>query len=79
MKRSKHDIPVRGYVNLTMKHTRFAENGQSLLYANIPGVGWSFFHMDTESHIRPARVGDIYRSEKELLADLNRYAKSWGF
>lgn len=55
---------------LTFHHTRFAE----LKYAQISRQEWSFFATDTES-----RVGPIYRTKAELLADLTRYAKeSWG-
>lgn len=51
--------------------TRFPE----LLFANLGEQhGWSFFASDTQS-----RVGPIYRSKAELLADLTRYAReSWG-
>ena len=59
--------------------TRFAEDGQSLLYAKIGNGAWSFFHMDTDAHRNPVRVGAIYKTKAELLADLYRYAKEWGF
>lgn len=51
--------------------TRFPE----LIFANLgKRHGWSFFTADDES-----RVGPIYKSKAELLADLARYAKeNWG-
>lgn len=51
--------------------TRFPE----LMFANLSGRhGWSFFASDTQS-----RVGPIYHSKAELLADLTRYAREgWG-
>lgn len=52
--------------------TRFPE----LLYGNLgKRHGWSFF--TNEPH--PARVGPIYATRAELLADLTRYAReNWG-
>ena len=55
---------------LKFQHTRFPE----LKFAQIDNGEWSFFATDTES-----RVGPIYKTKAELLADLTRYAKeSWG-
>lgn len=50
--------------------TRFSE----LVYARLDRQHWSFFTTDTDS-----RVGPLYASKAELLADLARYAReSWG-
>ncbi|MCD1645206.1 hypothetical protein [Aurantimonas coralicida] len=50
--------------------TRFPE----LYFENIGPSMWSFFAADTRS-----RVGPIYRTKTELLADLTRYAReAWG-
>ena len=53
------------------RKTRFPE----LVYGKLASANeWSFFATDTYS-----RVGPIYASKAELLADLTRYAKdSWG-
>lgn len=59
-----------GFQWLQFQHTRFPE----LKFAKIDGKTWSFFASDTES-----RVGPLYQTKAELLADLTRYAKeSWG-
>ena len=65
---------------LKFNKTRFVGDGQSLLYASLgKGDGWSIFHMDKETDIEPHRVGPIYQTKAELLGDLTRYAKEFGF
>lgn len=56
-----------------MKHTktRIAFLG----YAEIALNEWRYIHLEAG---RNAAVGEIYPSEKDLLADLNRYASTWG-
>ena len=56
-----------------MKHTktRIAFLG----YAEIAPNEWRYIHLEGG---RNASVGEIYSSEKALLADLNRYASTWG-
>jgi len=59
--------------------TRFSEGGQCLLYAKVDKRTWSFFHMDTATDKNPARVGPLYASKAELLADAERYGREFGF
>jgi len=60
--------------------TRFACPEGRLYYFRMPGVGWSFAWKDTDmGDADPKRVGPIYPTKAEMLADLTRYAKEWGF
>jgi hypothetical protein len=61
----------------TYKQTRFHEDGQRLVYARVDRQTWSFFHQ--EGSARPRRVGPLYATERELLADADRYGEEWGF
>ena len=54
--------------------TRYKTRFDAIEYGRISGTEWSFFATETGS-----RVGPIYRTKAELLADLHRYARdSWG-
>ena len=58
-----------------MKPTRFPE----LSYSWVSRSEWSFFANDGNYPGDGGRVGPLYRSKGELLADLTRYARdSWG-
>jgi hypothetical protein len=56
---------------LKLNKTRF----DGLLFANLEPGCWSFFD-DTDG---PARIGPLYHSRDELLADLHRFACERGF
>ena len=65
-----------GVNKITVSPTRFAGLG----YANTNPVGkacWRF--VDLHDTDRKAVVGAVYYSKVELLADLDRYAKTWGY
>jgi len=58
--------------------TQWKDSDQCLLYSKLPdNSGWSFYHKHKTDN--PSRVGAIYASKSELLADCYRYGKSWGF
>lgn len=44
-------------------------------YTQIAANEWRYVHLEDG---RNAVVGDVYGSEKELLADLTRYSSTWG-
>lgn len=46
-----------------------------LYYGKQNNVGWRFVINNSGF----AQVGPIYKTKAELLADLPRYAESWGF
>ena len=54
---------------MTYQKTRYGELGYTKL---APGM-WTFVATDTG-----AQVGTMYRTKSEMLADLHRYATSWG-
>jgi len=78
-----------------MTPTRFDDGEQRLLFDHIQGtqVGrydgkgrkmkrrkvsfWSFFHQDGNE--KPRKVGAQYPTKVELLADVERYGKEFGF
>jgi hypothetical protein len=47
----------------------------TLYYGKQPNVGWRFVVKQDGYRM----VGQIYKTKAELLADIERYAKSWGF
>lgn len=58
---------------LKYEKTRFKE----LVFAKLTPGEWSFFNVDEDGERH--RVGSIYATKAELLADLARYAKAnWG-
>ncbi len=58
----------------------FPSRFKGLGYANTNPVGDATWRViDRHDAGRDAPVGPVYRSKEELLADLPRYAKSWGY
>jgi hypothetical protein len=59
--------------------TRFEckETKQALLYRRIDNNTWSFFNhvFGTE----PSKVGPVYKTQAELLADAERFATQYGY
>ena len=55
-----------------MKKTRFPALGYKM---EAPGQ-WSIYYLENDY---PASVGPKYRTEKELLSDLDRYATEFGY
>ena len=69
------------YVPKIPTSTRFElPDGQRLAYINYDGA-WRIVHIDSSisRQLRNAFVGPVYRTKAELLADLDRYAKEFGF
>lgn len=65
-----------GTNKITIHRTRYAGLG----YANTNPAGkplWRFVDLHDEG--RAASVGAQYQTKDELLADLDRYAKTWGY
>ena len=63
---------------MILHKTRFRDAEVTLLYGKIEPGCWSIFVRDakTQGH---RRVGPLYTTKDELLADLPRYAeKEWG-
>lgn len=58
-----------------VRKTRF--DGLGYLAPDKQGEPWRF--VDTTDSTRHAVVGPHYRTKEELLADLDRYAKEYGF
>lgn len=52
---------------------------EGLGYANTNPVGKACWRVIDVSDARSASVGPIYASKVELLADFNRYSKTWGY
>ena len=68
---------MRNGVNeIKISKTRFAGLG----FANINPAGAAVWRViDLHDAGREAVVGPIYKTKAELLADLDRYAASWGY
>ena len=72
------------YVPKQPTPTRFElPDGQRLAYIQW-AKDWRIVHIDPSNHtdyrsICRAFVGPIYRTKAELLSDLDRYAKEFGF
>jgi hypothetical protein len=70
---------------LKFSPTRFTTNEEGLVYGNMGNGVWSFFVADFKANgfrgidKAPSRVGPVYSSKTELLADLPRYAASYGY
>ena len=64
-----------------MRGTRFESKEIKLGYDKLGVAGsWSFFVSEKENEWKWVRVGMIYKSKAELLADAHRYAtENWGF
>mgnify|MGYP001559394931 CR=1 FL=1 len=63
-----------------MTSTRFElSDGQKLAFTRW-GHDWRIVHIDPSvKGNQGAFIGPIYKSKAELLADLDRYAKDFGF
>ncbi len=63
---------------LAMYHkTRWDDGEQRLFYGRVDRTTWSFFHQWQKDE--PRRVGPLYATKTELLADATRYATDYGF
>ncbi|MCP3017412.1 hypothetical protein [Cupriavidus basilensis] len=64
---------------ITIHRTRYAGLG----YANTNPAGkplWRVIDLHNDlRNDRNAAVGPLYETKSELLADLDRYAKTWGY
>lgn len=65
-----------GINQIAIHSTRFAGLG----YANTNPAGAAVWRViDRHDAGREAAVGPVYQTKDELLADLSRYAESWGY
>lgn len=65
-----------GVTRIVLHPTRYA----GLRYANTNPAGAPVWRIvDAHEADRAAAVGEVYHSRSELLADLDRYAKTWGY
>ena len=77
----KEENMTTGYIPKMPTATRYElPDGQKLSYISWAG-NWRIVHTDPsmKRQLRDAFVGPIYKTKAELLADLNRYAKEFGF
>jgi hypothetical protein len=59
-------------MNATIRETRYPGLG----YRKDDRQLWRFYALDDPQ--RPAAVGPHYRTRRELLADVDRYARAYG-
>lgn len=65
-----------GFRDIHIHRTRYAGLG----YANTNPAGKPIWRViDLHDEGRAATVGEQYQTKDELLADLDRYAKTWGY
>lgn len=61
-----------------MTRTRFEANGEKLAFGQF-GRDWRFIILDGSRNGHLNAVGPYYRTKMELLADMNSYARDYGF
>lgn len=77
VERYERHVPQVNRHPFSVTPTRFkTADGQTLSYMKFSG-DWRLVHGVPGS--ADAMVGPIYRTKAELLADLDRYAKEFGF
>jgi hypothetical protein len=65
-----------GVNKITIQSTQYAGLG----FANTNPAGVPCWRViDRHDEAREASVGPLYKSKAELLEDLPRYAKTWGY
>ncbi len=64
-----------GTNQIQIHRTRYAGLG----YANTNPAGKSLWRVIDLHDDRNAAVGPLYETKAELLADFDRYAKTWGY
>lgn len=75
--RAPHGTPGGGMRSIRATRYHDTETGCALGYRQDLPTLWRIYVRDAECQW--AAVGPHYRTKSELLADLDRYARSWGF
>lgn len=57
-------------MNIKTTSTRFV----NLAYGQLPNGEWSHFSEERDPQGAPSRVGPVYRTKGEMLADTDRFA-----